>query len=115
MKHNINLLTTQLGEGQIRPLLDLPADLNGYKFLWAPPPAATTDAALSSLVDDLMARVLGNGGANVIKVDDEAEIERSCPSNFNARSECFAAVVFSEVDPSQQILVCAADTLWVHC
>ena len=95
----------QLGGGQIQSLLPLPADLNGYKFLWAPPPAAATDSAISNLVDDLMNRVLGNGGANIIRVEDENEIERACPSNFNARSECFAAVVFSEINIAQQTLV----------
>lgn len=52
-----------------------------------------------------MTRVVGDGGANVIRVGDPSEIERACPSNFNARSECFAAVIFSEVNPEQQILV----------
>ena len=95
----------QLGIGSIEPILPLPPNLDGYKFLWAPPPAASSNGTLSDLVDGLVDRVFQGVGGNIIKVDDEDDIERACPTNFNLRSECFAALVFNEVDDGRQVLV----------
>jgi hypothetical protein len=53
-----------------------------------------------------MSRVFSRSGGNVLKVETEADIESQCPTNFNLRSECFAAVVFNEVDDGANSMVC---------
>lgn len=58
-----------------------------------------------------MDRVLDGVNGDIVKVESNAEIERACPTNFNLRSECFAAVVFDEVDPASQALVSISE--WV--
>lgn len=44
----------------------------------------------------------------MLKVESEAEIESQCPTNFNLRSECFAAVAFNTVDDGARSMVCAS-------
>ena len=46
----------------------------------------------------------------MLKVESEAEIESQCPTNFNLRSECFAAVAFNTVDDGARSMVCAFQT-----
>ena len=55
-----------------------------------------------------MSRVFSQSGGNVLKVESEAEIESQCPTNFNLRSECFAAVAFNTVDDGARSMVCAS-------
>jgi hypothetical protein len=71
--------------------------------LWSPPEGA--NQTVFTFVDTLMSRVLSGVSGDVIKVDYATEIERACPTNFNLRSECFAAVVFNSVDTITPSLV----------
>lgn len=50
----------------------------------------------------------------VVKVSTPAEIDDGCPQNFQARSECFAAVVFQAVDNSTGMLVSTLPMLYVR-
>ena len=78
----------------------IPADLLGYTFVWVPPPAAKTYETVANFTDHLVAVALTGVQGTVIQLQDEAQIESKCRENFNLLSECFAAVVFDNVDPS---------------
>jgi hypothetical protein len=93
-----SLTVTQLGPGRIAPLQAIPSNLLGHKLVWSPPPSATTDATISTFIDDLMNRVTAGVSGTVQRVTDSAAIETACPENFNLLSNCLAAVDFGSVD-----------------
>jgi ATP-binding cassette subfamily A (ABC1) protein 3 len=70
-----------------------------------PPASVTNNSTTSGFVDDLMDRVLTGVSGTVKKVMDPAQVETECPENFNLLSNCFAAIVFGEIDISAYELV----------
>ena len=60
-------------------------------------------------VDRLVDLALAGVGVGNTKVNTVKEIENACPTNFNLRSECFAAISFNEVDTARQVLVSFGD------
>jgi ATP-binding cassette subfamily A (ABC1) protein 3 len=99
------LLKRQLGPGYIAPLQSLSPNLNGFKLVYTVPGNNATAAALSQ---DLLERALSSVNkqdANIVQVQTNAALERACPTNFNGRSECFAGILFTGIDPNNQALV----------
>lgn len=45
------------------------------------------------------------GNARIVRVANNSRVERECPENFNGLSECWAAVVMTDVDPVNRNLV----------
>lgn len=104
------MLTIQLGPGYIAPLQTLSPNLGGFKLVYVVPTNNNTAAALA---EDLLSRALSGinrGDANIVRVQTNAQLERQCPTNFNGRSECYAGVLFSGIDPNNQQLVRQLDT-----
>lgn len=99
------LLIEQLGPGQIRPLQPIPSSLLQRKFVWSPPPAALQNAELDQFVNTLISRSFEGISAPVIRIENPDDLTDQCPSNFASLSDCFAAVIFGNVEPDTQILV----------
>lgn len=100
-------LILQLGEGSIKPVLPIPADLRGYKFVYALHPTNTTAQTLGQ---DLMQRVFTDSGmisagARIQQVQTLRGIDNACRSNFNGLSDCWLGVQVYDVDPANQKLV----------
>jgi hypothetical protein len=60
---------------------------------------------IANFVDDLMSGVLTGISGNVVKLAEPDDVNMECPENFNLLSNCFAAVVFNEIDISERLLV----------
>jgi hypothetical protein len=95
----------KLGPGQIRPLQPIPTSLLDRKFVWSPPPAALQDAELNTFVNTLISRSFEGVTAPVVRIEDPNDLTDQCPSNFASLSDCFAAVIFGNVEPDTQTLV----------
>lgn len=52
-----------------------------------------------------MARVLNGVYGTVVRVANASEVEAQCRQSFNLRSDCFAAVVFGDIDTGSRTLV----------
>jgi hypothetical protein len=52
-----------------------------------------------------MSRVLTGVSGTVVKLAEPDDVNMECPENFNLLSNCFAAVVFNEIDISEHMLV----------
>lgn len=102
-------MAVQLGRGSIEPLTTIPANLNGRKLVWTPPPAALNDTAIDSFFDTLMGRVQASQGitGRIIKVPDNSQRQTDalCPGNFASLSECFVVILFTGVDQANLVLV----------
>ncbi|KAL7420361.1 hypothetical protein Q5752_005331 [Cryptotrichosporon argae] len=85
------------GPGRIAPLLTLPASLDGYKIVWAPPPSYATNATTAALVDALVAAIFDGITGDVVEVATADDIEDECPENFNLLSGCWAAFALNTV------------------
>lgn len=99
----------QLGEGSIRPIQAIPPDLLDYKLIWSPPPSAYTNSTTNSAVNELMGRTLEGVYGEVVRVNNASEVEAQCRQSFNLRSNCFAAVVFGDIDTGSRTLVSCPD------
>lgn len=91
------------GPGQIQPLQNLSPDLDGEKLV------SYISQASEPFGSRLLQATLQTAGLeerNIkhVRLDNPEDIRRECPQNLNGFSECFAALVFTEVDPDSQTL-----------
>lgn len=90
------------GAGQVQDLQPLKPDLGGEKLVYYLPPDAEPWGSR------LLQATLQNAGLSernigLVRLDDP-DVSTHCPQNLNGFSECFAALVFSDVDPEAQVL-----------
>ena len=52
-----------------------------------------------------MSKVLEGVTAKIVKIDNDSMVQTECPENFNMLSDCFAALVFGDVDPAAGTIV----------
>jgi ABC-type multidrug transport system ATPase subunit len=81
------------GAGHVAALPELPPDLLGYRLLMHDPTGGGAG---------LLQAALAAAGVNssVETLPNRDDIGRACRSNLNARSDCFGAVFFDQVDPA---------------
>lgn len=90
------------GAGHVQDLPALKEDLGGEKLVYYLPPDAEPWGSR------LLQATLQNAGLSERNVRliglDNPDVSTHCPQNLNGFSECFAALVFSQVDPEEQRL-----------
>ncbi|BEI81402.1 hypothetical protein CcaverHIS002_0205620 [Cutaneotrichosporon cavernicola] len=85
--------TGNRGPGHVAVLPQIPSDLMGYKLVTYDPSGAGTPV--------LHAALAAAGVESVVEtVTNGADVSRTCRSNLNGRSDCFAAVFFDGVSQS---------------
>lgn len=90
------------GEGGVKDLQALPDDLGGEKLVYYLPPDA--DPWGSRLLQATLQNAgLSQRNIRLVSLDDP-DVSTHCPQNLNGFSECFAALVFTQIDPEAQIL-----------
>jgi ATP-binding cassette subfamily A (ABC1) protein 3 len=96
-------ISSQFGIGSPIPVFDLASRFDGSLSLyWADATTANSSTTTFATPSDIMARVTAGFAPAQLRAVHQAQsadaIPALCPQNFNLFSECFAAVVFNELD-----------------
>lgn len=87
--------SSDLGFGSPAPIYNLQDVFTGGKLAWVDITDKTGSPSADQIMDTVTRSLSSSRRQSVVKVDDLDALDFQCPTNYNGRSSCYAAVIFN--------------------
>ncbi|KAG8956898.1 hypothetical protein FRC00_004773, partial [Tulasnella sp. 408] len=87
--------SSDLGFGSPAPIYNLQDVFTGGKLAWVDITDKTGSPSADQIMDIVTRPLSSSRRQSVVKVDDLDALDFQCPTNYNGRSSCYAAVIFN--------------------